>query len=78
MSIDQKRLGTVVQEQMQAIEAAHPDEECEIGDVVVITQVRCGDSLEVRIRAAEGMWPNAVVGLIAQALRNTLMVGDSD
>jgi hypothetical protein len=78
MPIDQSRLGTVVQEQMAAIEADHPEEECEIGDVVVITQVRCGENLEVRIRAAEGMWPNAVVGLIAQGLRNTLLVGDSN
>jgi hypothetical protein len=73
MPIDQTKLGRVVQEQMEAIERDH-GEECQIGDVCVIVQVVCPpDQLEVRVRSADGMLPNATVGLIAQALRNTLL-----
>jgi hypothetical protein len=70
MPLDQSKLGTVVQQQMEAIESDHGDE-CEIGDVCVIVQVVCPDRVEIRVRSSE-MYPHTRVGLMAQALRAEL------
>lgn len=71
MPLDQRKLGTVVQEQMEAIENDH-GEDCEIGDVCVIVQVVCPDQIETRVRSTEDMRPNARLGLLIQALRGEL------
>jgi hypothetical protein len=62
---------------MEAIEADHPGDNCEIAGVVVVVQVICQEddeiNLEVRTRAAHDMLPNAAIGLLDQAHRNLLM-----
>ena len=71
MPIDQTKLGVVVQEQMEAIEEDHPDEECEIGSVVVVVEVHCPESREVRVRS----FPpdrHARLGLLLEALKGQL------
>lgn len=65
MAIDQKRLGTVVQAQMEAIEEAHGDE-CQIGDVVVIVEVICPDAYDIRVRCSDGR-PHIALGLLETA-----------
>jgi hypothetical protein len=70
VSIDQTKLGMVVQEQMEAIERDHGPE-CEIGDVCVIVQVVCPEHAEIRVRCNEEN-PNIRVGLLTQALRLSL------
>jgi hypothetical protein len=70
MPIDQTKLGTVVQEQMEAIEEAHQEEDCELGDVIVLVEVLCPhkDQREVRVRSSP-MSPHARSGLLAEALK---------
>jgi hypothetical protein len=80
MPIDQTMLGTVVQEQMAAIEADHLEDDCQLGAVVVIVEVLCaaGETnelgeqearREVRIRTSP-MTQHGRIGLVAEALRN--------
>lgn len=71
MSIDQTKLGSVVAAQMEAIEGDHEGEECELGDIVVVVEVLCPESREVRVRSSSGSH-HARIGLLAQALRNEL------
>jgi hypothetical protein len=77
MPIDQQRLGVVVQEQMTAIEADHPDDDCEIGKIAVIVEVVCpGDQegqiqRELRIRSdPEDI--HARLGLLLETLKDLL------
>ncbi len=65
MPIDQSKLGTVVQEQMVAIEADH-GEDCEIGDVVVIVEVRCPEENDIRVRCSDPR-PQVAFGLMEAA-----------
>jgi hypothetical protein len=65
MPIDQSKLGIVVQEQMEAIEQDH-SEECEIGDVVVIVEVRCAETNDVRVRCSDTR-PQVALGLLETA-----------
>ncbi|MHB8243412.1 MAG: hypothetical protein ACYDHN_15665 [Solirubrobacteraceae bacterium] len=71
MPIDQTKLGSVVAEQMEAIEGDHEGEECELGDVMVVVEVLCPDSREVRVRSNPTSH-HARIGLLTQALRNEL------
>jgi len=65
MPIDQSRLGSVVQAQMQAIEETH-GEECRIGDVVVIVEVICPTAHDIRVRGSDPR-PNITLGLMEAA-----------
>jgi hypothetical protein len=80
MTIDQTTLGTVVQEQMEAIESDHQDDDCKIGAVVVIVEVLCpeGDAQggglqemrrEVRVRTSP-MTQHGRFGFVAEALKS--------
>jgi hypothetical protein len=80
MPIDQSMLGTVVQEQMEAIEADHQEDNCQLGAVVVIVEVLCvvgeeqeGEEQEgrreVRIRTSP-MTQHGRLGLVTEALKN--------
>jgi len=71
MPIDQTKLGTIVQEQMEAIEADHPDEECELGNVAVVVEIRCPESREVRVRSAPPD-RHARLGILLDALNAEL------
>jgi hypothetical protein len=73
MPIDQSKLGVAVQEQMEAIELDHEEDECELGDVIVVVEVLCPESetREVRTRSSPTS-AHARIGLLAQALRNEL------
>jgi hypothetical protein len=81
MPIDQTLLGTVVQEQMAAIEADHQEHDCQLGAVVVVVEVLCGGEpdeageregvREVRIRASP-MTKHGRIGLLAEALKTTM------
>jgi hypothetical protein len=71
MPIDQTKLGSVVAEQMEAIEADHQGEDCELGDVIIVVEVICPESREVRVRSNPTS-QHARIGLLAQALRNEL------
>jgi len=66
MPIDQTKLGVVVSEQMEAIEQDHDGEDCEIGDVVVIVEVRCAEATDVRVRCSDSR-PQIALGLLATA-----------
>jgi hypothetical protein len=80
MPIDQTMLGTVVQEQMEAIEADHQEDDCQLGAVVVIVEVLCPEGdvndggerefrREVRIRTSP-MTQHGRLGLVAEALKS--------
>jgi hypothetical protein len=80
MPIDQTMLGNVVQEQMEAIEADHQENDCQLGAVVVIVEVLCPEGepdeqgnqeakREVRIRTSP-MTQHGRLGLVAEALKN--------
>jgi len=71
MPTDQTKLGSVVAEQMEAIEQDHAGEDCELGDVIVVVEVLCPDSREVRVRSNPASH-HARIGLLTQALRNEL------
>jgi hypothetical protein len=79
MPIDQTMLGTVVQEQMEAIEADHQEHDCQLGAVVVIVEVLCpegeapqdgeqGVRREVRLRTSP-MTPHGRLGFVSEALK---------
>jgi hypothetical protein len=79
MPIDQTMLGTVVQEQMEAIEADHQEADCQLGAVVVIVEVLCPEGgadeggeqdvrREVRLRTSP-MTQHGRLGFVYEALK---------
>ena len=75
MPMDQTKLGTVVQRQMEAIEEAHGDD-CEIGDVVVIVEVICPQGADIRVRCSDAR-PHIALGLLdtAQVVQRRIFGG---
>jgi len=63
--LDQSKIGKVVAEQMEAIEADYGDE-CEIGDVCTIVEVIGPHWSHVRVRSSD-MRPHSGLGLIRMA-----------
>jgi hypothetical protein len=79
MPIDQTMLGTVVQEQMEAIESDHQEADCQLGAVVVIVEVLCSEGeaseageqdvrREVRLRTSP-MTQHGRLGFVYEALK---------
>jgi hypothetical protein len=65
LMLDQSKIGKVVAEQMEAIEADYGDE-CEIGDVCTIVEVIGPHGSHVRVRSSD-MRPHSGLGLIRMA-----------
>src|ERR1700759_2961297 len=63
--LDQSKIGKVVAEQMEAIEADYGDD-CEIGDVCTIVEVIGPHGSHVRVRSSD-MRPHSGLGLIRMA-----------
>ena len=62
MTFDQTKMGQVVAEQMEALEADY-DEDCEIGDVCSIVEVLGPHGSAVRVRGSD-MRPHVMIGLL--------------
>jgi hypothetical protein len=62
MTLDQTKMGQVVAEQMEALEADY-DEDCEIGDVCTIVEVLGPHGSHVRVRGSD-MRPHIMIGLL--------------
>ncbi len=62
MALDQTKMGRVVAEQMEALEADY-DEDCEIGDVCAIVEVLGPHGSAVRVRGSD-MRPHIMIGLL--------------
>jgi hypothetical protein len=84
MTLDYTRMGTVVQQQMEALEKDHPSDDCvhEIGAVMVLVEIATpGEESEMRMRYSEGMNPVAllqhVIG-IAGMLAGSIQVEKED
>jgi hypothetical protein len=65
LMLDQSKIGKVVAEQMEAIEADYGDD-CEIGDVCTIVEVIGPHGSHVRVRSSD-MRPHSGLGLIRMA-----------
>ena len=63
--LDQSKIGKVVAEQMEAIEADYGDE-CEIGDVCTIVEVIGPHGSDVRVRSSD-LRPHVSIGLLRMA-----------
>jgi hypothetical protein len=62
MTLDQSKVGQVVAEQMEALEADY-DSDCEIGDVCTIVEVLGPHGSHVRVRGSD-MRPHIMIGLL--------------
>ena len=62
MALDQSKMGTVVAEQMEALEADYGDD-CEIGDVCTIVEVVGPHGSHLRVRSSD-MRPHITIGLL--------------
>jgi hypothetical protein len=62
MTLDQTKMGRVVAEQMEALEADY-EEDCEIGDVCTIVEVLGPHGSHVRVRGSD-MRPHIMIGLL--------------
>ena len=62
MALDQSKMGRVVAEQMEALEADYQDD-CEVGDVCAIVEVVGPHGSHVRVRGSD-MRPHIMVGLL--------------
>ena len=62
MALDQSKVGQVVAQQMEALEADY-DEDCEIGDVCAIVEVLGPHGSAVRVRGSD-MRPRIMIGLL--------------
>ena len=62
MALDQSKMGTVVAEQMEALEADYGDD-CEIGDVCTIVEVLGPHGSHLRVRSSD-MRPHITIGLL--------------
>lgn len=65
MPIDQSRVGNVIAEQMEAIEADY-GEDCQVGDVLTIVEVLGPHGSHVRVRSSD-MRPHTTLGLLELA-----------
>lgn len=65
MTLDQTKVGQVIAEQMEALEAAYGDD-CEIGDVCTIVEVIGPHGSDVRVRSSE-LRPHVAIGLLRMA-----------
>jgi hypothetical protein len=62
VTLNQTKVGQVVAEQMEALEADY-DEDCEIGDVCTIVEVVGPHGSHVRVRGSD-MRPHIMIGLL--------------
>lgn len=62
MPLDQSKMGRVVAEQMEALEADY-DEDCEIGNVCAIVEVVGPHGSHLRVRGSD-MRPHIMIGLL--------------
>ena len=65
MTFDQTKMGRVVAEQMEALEARF-GEDCEIGDVCTIVEVIGPHGSSVSVRSSEAR-PHTTIGLLRMA-----------
>jgi hypothetical protein len=65
MALDQRKVGKVIAEQMEALEEAY-GEDCEIGDVCTIVEVLGPHGSHVRVRTSE-LRPHVAIGLLRMA-----------
>jgi hypothetical protein len=65
MTFDQTKMGRVVAEQMEALEARFGDD-CEIGDVCTIVEVIGPHGSSVSVRSSEAR-PHTTIGLLRMA-----------
>jgi hypothetical protein len=71
MPLDQSKMGRVVAEQMEALEADY-DDNCEIGDVCTIVEVVGPHGSHLRVRGSD-MRPHIMIGLLR--LSEAMFVG---
>ena len=66
MALDQSKVGQHIALQMEAIEADYGDEDCEIGDVCTIVEIRGPHGSHVRMRSTASS-PHSTLGLLKLA-----------
>ncbi len=66
MALDATKIGTVVAEQMEALEDRFGDD-CEIGDVCTIVEVLGPHGSQVAMRPSGDTRPHALIGLLKLA-----------
>jgi acetyltransferase-like isoleucine patch superfamily enzyme len=71
MSLDATKIGTVVAEQMEALEARFGDD-CKIGDVCTIVEVLGPHGSSVAVRPGSDVRPHGLIGLLRIAERVAL------
>ena len=71
MSLDATKIGTVVAEQMEALEGRFGDD-CQIGDVCTIVEVLGPHGSSVAVRPGADVRPHGLVGLLRIAERVAL------
>lgn len=70
MALDQSKVGQVVAQQMEALEADYGDD-CEIGDVCTIVEIVGPHGSHVRVRNSDAR-PHAIIGLLRVAEASVL------
>jgi hypothetical protein len=71
MSLDATKIGQVVAEQMEALEARF-GEDCQIGDVCTIVEVLGPNGSSVAVRSGPDVRPHGLIGLLRLAERVAL------
>ncbi len=71
MSLDATKIGQVVAEQMEALEARF-GEDCQIGDVCTIVEVLGPHGSSVAVRSGPDVRPHGLIGLLRLAERVAL------
>jgi hypothetical protein len=71
MSLDATKIGTVVAEQMEALEGRFGDD-CQIGDVCTIVEVLGPHGSSVAVRPGSDVRPHGLIGLLRIAERVAL------
>ena len=71
MSLDATKIGQVVAEQMEALEARFGDD-CQIGDVCTIVEVLGPHGSSVAVRPGADVRPHGLIGLLRLAERVAL------
>jgi len=71
MSLDATKIGQVVAEQMEALEARFGDD-CQIGDVCTIVEVLGPHGSSVAVRPGADVRPHGLIGLLRMAERVAL------
>ncbi len=72
MSLDATKIGTVVAEQMEALEGRFGDD-CQIGDICTIVEVLGPHGSSVAVRSGADVRPHGLVGLLRIAERVALV-----